>query len=29
MDIGDAGMVERPRLRDGDDEDHGEVGDLG
>ncbi len=29
MDIGDAGMVERTRLRDGDDEDDGEVGDLG
>jgi len=27
--MGDAGMVERPRLRDGDDEDDGEVGDLG
>ncbi len=28
MDMGDAGMVERTRLRDGDDEDDGEVWDL-
>ncbi len=26
--MGDAGMVERTRLRDGDDEDDGEVWDL-
>lgn len=27
--MGDGGMVERPRLRDGNDKDDGEVGDLG
>lgn len=29
MDMGDAGMVERSRLRDGDDEDDSEIWDLG
>lgn len=29
MDVGDRGMVERTRLRDSDDEDDGEVGNLG